>query len=685
MSPSRIERRRRQATRRWKQLTAGEHPVIYIGTGSCGLAAGAGEVLARTAELLAERDVTAKVVEVGCIGPCYLEPIVDVQMPGAPRLGFTNVTPKLLEKILDPLLRGEVPKRRPAWALDPQAGTGLTPPGRSDAGPQPQAQHDSGSGPDPELAPPGDQSVVATAVSPLEQLVAEAVPFRRHPMLERQVRIVLRNCGIIDPGQLDHYLARGGYAGFERCLTMTWHDVIDTVKAAGLRGRGGAGFPTWKKWTFCRNTETDERYLICNADEGDPGAFMNRSLIEGDPHSLLEGMLIAAYAIGAKRAYVYIRAEYPLAIRRLRAAIADARKLGLLGEHILGSDFSLDITVKEGAGAFVCGEETALIASLEGRRGMPRTRPPFPAVSGLFGKPTVINNVETLATLPSIMTNGAEWYAQFGTESSRGTKTFSLVGKIKRTGLIEIPLGTTLREVIYDIGGGPTKEFKAVQTGGPSGGCLGPEYLDTPIDYENLAAAGSIMGSGGLIVMDRDTCIVDTARFFLGFTRQESCGKCVPCRVGTSHLHDILGTICRGEAELDDLDRLERLAMTVKENSLCGLGQTAPNPVLSSLRQFRDEYEEHIRDRRCRATVCRDLIELRIIPGNCVGCLRCVAVCPTGAISGPRAEPQSLDASKCIKCRSCVEACRYNAISGDALPVADAAVPAGSGGDDDAS
>ena len=624
MSATTLERRRRRAQARWRRLQESPRPVIYIGAGSCGLAAGAGELLEGVGDYLGDRAIDAEVVRVGCIGPCYLEPLLDVQLPGRPRLSYANMTPDLAAKTLDALLAGEVPKRH----LLGHFGDGAY----------------------------GDG--------------ANGVPrFADHPMLARQVRIALRNCGVIDPEEVDHSLARGGYRAIEQCLDMPWQDVIDLVRRSGLRGRGGAGFPTWQKWTFCRETDADERYLICNADEGDPGAFMNRSLIEGDPHAVLEGMLIAAYAIGASHGYVYIRAEYPLAIRRLRSAIAAMGKLGLLGESILGSGFSFDITIKEGAGAFVCGEETALMASIEGRRGMPRTRPPFPAVSGLWGKPTIINNVETLATLPAIVANGPEWYAGFGTASSKGTKAFSLVGKVRRTGLIEVPFGTTLRTVIFDIGGGLAKDFKAVQTGGPSGGCLGEEFLDTPIDYENLAAAGSIMGSGGLIVIDRDTCIVDTARYFLSFTQSESCGKCVPCRVGTRHLVGILDSICEGKGELADLDRLERLARVVKSSALCQLGQTAPNPVLSALKYFRGEFVEHIQDRRCRAAVCRDLVEYRVVPGKCTGCQRCVQVCPTGAITGPRAEVHNLDPDKCIKCRSCYEVCRFDAIAGDAIVI----------------
>ncbi len=619
MNTKKLRERRKQAEKEWSKFQNNRRPLIYVGAGSCGLAAGASEVIGALEAYVKDKKQDVDVVKVGCIGPCYLEPLVDIQMPGQPRISYSNVTADNVTRLLHSFLeKGEVYKPR----LVGHFGT--------------------------------------------EKF--DGVPrFFEHPMLAPQVRIVLRNCGMIDPENLDHYLARDGYMGLEKTLAMPWKDVLEVVKNSGIRGRGGAGFPTWRKWLVCRETESAERYLICNADEGDPGAFMNRSLIEGDPHALLEGMLIAAYTIGATQGYIYIRAEYPLAVERLKGAIANIRELGLLGENILGSGFSFDIKIKEGAGAFVCGEETALIGSIEGRRGMPRTRPPFPALSGLWGKPTIINNVETLGTLPNILRNGADWYSQYGTESSKGTKTFSLVGKVRRTGLIEVPLGTTLRKVIFDIGGGLVKEFKAVQTGGPSGGCLGQEFLDTPIDYENLAAAGSIMGSGGLIVIDRDTCIVDTAKYYLSFTQAESCGKCVPCRVGTRHLVNILTKICKGQGEITDIGKLENLSKAVKGASLCGLGQTAPNPVLSALKYFREEFLAHIVNKRCPAAVCRDLVVYRIIKEKCTGCQRCVQVCPTGAITGPRSEVHNLDESKCIKCRSCYEICRFDAIAGDAI------------------
>ncbi|MHB1000104.1 MAG: NADH-quinone oxidoreductase subunit NuoF [Armatimonadota bacterium] len=482
----------------------------------------------------------------------------------------------------------------------------------------------------------------------------------------KQLRITLRNTGIIDPESVEDYLEVKGYEALSRVLeTMTPEQVIDTIAASGLRGRGGAGFPTGTKWRLTAEAEGDVKYVVCNADEGDPGAFMDRSAIEGDPHSIIEGMIIAGYAIGSDTGYVYIRAEYPLAIKRLRQAIEQAESYGLLGDNILDSGFNFHLDLKLGAGAFVCGEETALINSMEGRRGMPRPRPPYPSVEGLWNKPTLINNVETWANIPAIILNGAEWFSRIGTQGSKGTKVFALAGKVKNTGLVEVPMGTTLREIIFEIGGGikDGKEFKAAQTGGPSGGCIPAEFLDYPVDYESLRQAGSIMGSGGLIVMDEDTCMVDVAKFFLGFTQDESCGKCTPCREGTKRLLEILTRITEGKGEPDDIWKLERLCHTVQRSSLCGLGQAAPSPVLSTLKNFRAEYEAHINEKRCPAGVCSALLRYFVDPEKCVGCTMCARVCPVSCISGAPKQIHEIDQNHCIRCGQCMAKCRFSAIS----------------------
>jgi NADH-quinone oxidoreductase subunit F len=607
------------ALKEWQDLENSTIPVIYFGMASCGRAAGAVEVRKAVEEALDENFLTARLVDVGCIGPCYMEPIMDIAMPGWARVSYGQMTPAKAKRIVIEAIKNS------------------TPPTEGAAG----------------------------VLEPLENRETGGLPrFFDLPMLKPQVRVILRNCGLIDPEDFNHYLAHQGYEGLKNALSMPPEEVIEQVKLSGLRGRGGSGFPTAKKWELCRANPGKDKYLVCNADEGDPGAFMNRSLIEGDPHALLEGMLIAAYAIGANHGVIYIRAEYPLAVSRLKKALQQMREHGLLGAHIMGTDFNFEIKVKEGAGAFVCGEETALFASIEGRRGMPRSRPPFPAVSGLYGKPTVNNNVETISTLPNILRNGADWYRQFGTPSSTGTKTFSLVGDVRRTGLIEVPLGMTLRQIIFEIGGGTEKPFKAVQTGGPSGGCLSTEHLDTPVDYEALKAVGSIMGSGGLIVMDKDTCVVDLAHYYLDFLRKESCGKCTPCRIGTRHLYEILDRITEGSGVPEDIDTLEHLAKTMSLGSLCGLGQTASNPVTTTLRSFRGEYESHIHSGYCEAGVCKSLFQYVIDPEACTGCHACAKVCPVNAIEGKAKQPHTLDSAICIRCRACYEACRFDAIEG---------------------
>lgn len=617
-----LEKNRERASTKWTKLQENQVPIIYIGTATCGRAAGAMDVLKTAKKILKEIKSNAKIIEVGCIGPCYLEPLMDIKMPGEPRISYSNVDEVKAEKIIRSQLQdGKIPHNFAVGQF---------------------SENGNGS--------------------------SNGIPsFFDLPMLKSQVRLVLRNTGFIDPEQIDHYLANDGYLGLKKALEMGQEAVINEIKEAGLRGRGGAGFPTFKKWEICRGVEADQKYMICNVSEGDPGAFMNRSLIESDPHSVLEGLLISGFAIGASFGYIYINYDYSLAIQRFRKGIEQLREYGLLGKNILGSGFNFDIKIKEGAGAFVCGEETAQIACIEGRRGMPRSRPPFPAISGLFGKPTIINNVETLGTVPNIIRNGAKWYRGFGVEGNYGTKTFSLVGSIKRGGLIEVPLGIKLRDIIYDIGGGPWKKFKGVQTGGPSGGCLSDEYLDIPVEYESMTKAGSIMGSGGMIVMDQDTCAVDLALYFLNFTQKESCGKCVPCRVGTWHMVTILERIAKGEGEPEDLNRLQTLAETAARASLCGLGQTAPNPVLTTLKQFRSEYLSHVQEKNCEAAVCQGLVEYDIDPEKCNGCERCKSVCPTEAISGQQAELHTIDLMRCVKCKACYEICRYDPLAANAI------------------
>ena len=578
---------------------------IVVGSGSCGIAAGAGKVYTAIENLLAENtQVTLGVT--GCIGMCYLEPIVDLYEGETLKARLVRVSEKDAENIIN-------------------------------------------------AAQTGDLSLV-------EGLIISADD---ESFLSQQTRIALRHCGVIDPTDIEDYMRTDGYKAIEKVLTtMTPEDVIETIKVSGLAGRGGAGFPTWFKWNAARQSQGEEKYLICNADEGDPGAFMDRAVIESDPHNLIEGMLIGAYAIGAKEAVVYVRAEYPLAIKRLENAIREAKAKGLLGQNILGTDFSCEMRIKAGAGAFVCGEETALIESLEGSRGMPRLKPPFPAQCGYWQKPSNINNVETFANVPWILLNGGEAFSAMGTENSKGTKVFALTGKIRKGGLVEIPMGMTLREVIYNIGGGIKNDadFKAVQMGGPSGGCIPEELLDTVIDYKALGATGAIMGSGGMVVMDDSTCMVAMAKFFLDFTAKESCGKCVPCRIGTKRMLEILTRITEGEGKEGDIELLEELCNAIKDGALCGLGQTAPNPVLTTIRYFRHEYEAHINEKKCPAHECTNLITYSINKDKCKGCTLCAKKCPASAITGTLKNPHTIDAEKCIKCGQCRTVCKFGAV-----------------------
>lgn len=613
-----LKSQRESAKKRWSEFSESDKPRILVGAATCGRAAGALDVMEEFKKELSAAGISDKVelVETGCLGLCYAEPLVEIRACGTPSVLYSNVSPKDVAKLVKEHVVGGKAVREKAEAV------------------MADAEYDG------------------------------IVPFKKHPMVELQKRVVLRNCGVINPDDFWHYLARGGYEGLERAFSMSPEDVIEEMKKSGLRGRGGAGFPTGMKWSFARASKSDEKYIICNADEGDPGAFMDRSVLEGDPHAIVEGLMIAGYAIGAQHAYIYVRSEYPLAIERLKTAIKQAEEAGLLRKK-LENGFEFEIKIKKGSGAFVCGEETSLMASIEGVRAMPRPKPPFPANSGLFKKPTNINNVETLAATSSIMRMGADKYAAFGSEKSRGTKTFSLAGKIKRTGLIEVELGIKLGDIVNKIGGGCTdgKNFKAVQTGGPSGGCLTKEHFDLPVDYENLASVGSIIGSGGMVVMNEDSCMVEVAKYFVNFTENESCGKCVPCRMGTQHLHRILEKITSGHGEEGDIERLKKIAQTMKESSLCGLGQTAPNPILTTLRYFGDEYKAHIEEKKCPALACSKLVVYAVERDKCKGCTLCERACPTGAISGGLKKPHSIDASKCISCGACFQTCKFGAIT----------------------
>ncbi len=603
--------------------------IIYVGAGTCGLGAGADKTIIAAKKYIDDHKIDADLIEVGCIGLCSSEPLLDVKISGKNRISFEHVTGDKVNKILDDVFNETI----------------------------------------------NNDNVLGQFKSDLTEKWENISYLDDHPFFAPQTRLVLKNCGIIDPVNIEEYIAYGGYKSFLATLSKySSSEVCDLVEKSGLRGRGGGGFPTGRKWKFAMSTPADQKYLICNADEGDPGAFMDRAVIEGDPHRLIEGMAISAYGIGASKAYVYIRAEYPLAIKRLRVALEDAKKYGLLGKNIFNTNFDFDIIIKMGAGAFVCGEETALIHSIEGKRGMPRPRPPFPAVNGLFGKPTIINNVETLSNIAGIFEKGHEWFSSIGTDTSKGTKVFALSGKVALTGLVEIPMGTTIRDIVFKISGGVknNKKFKSVQIGGPSGGCITDENLDIQIDYESLIKVGAMMGSGGLVVMDEDTCMVDVAKFFMDFIQRESCGKCIPCREGTKRMLEILESITHrpnNESNNEALVRfkgilqLEKLGKVIKETSLCGLGQTAPNPVLSTLKWFRDEYEAHIFERKCSAGVCTELRTFKIDVDKCTGCTACMRKCPTAAIIGTKKAPHFIVEEKCIGCGTCEEICKFNAIS----------------------
>jgi len=595
-----------------------QRPRIVVGLGTCGIAAGAAKVMDVIKADVEKKGLDVDVDFTSCIGMCFAEPVVEMALAGKASVVYGGVSPENVAQLIESHMVNETP-------------------------------------------------VVEQAQI---QITGGAEAYEGIPVMEKsayyaqQVRSVTSRLGRTNPERIEDYIATGGYAGLEKALTMGRQDIVDEMKKSGLRGRGGGGFPTGTKWQFVHDAVGDKKYIVCNADEGDPGAFMDRSVLEGDPHAVLEGMMIAAYTIGANEGVIYCRAEYPLAIRRLNLAIKVAEEMGIMGENIMGSGFNFTVRIKAGAGAFVCGEETALLNSIEGQRGMPRVRPPFPAHKGLWGKPTCLNNVETFANVPHIIRNGSEWYASMGTEKSKGSKVFCITGKINNTGLCEVPMGMTLRDLVYNIAGGikDGKKFKAVQSGGPSGGCLPTEKLDLSIDYESLGQAGAIMGSGGLVFMDETSCMLDIAKYFLTFTQAESCGKCTPCREGTKRMLEILERICEGQGVPEDIDKLERLSRVIMGSALCALGQTAPNPVLTTLKYFREEYDAHINDKRCPAGVCPALLTYTILADKCVGCGVCVKACPVDAISGEKKMPHVIDPAKCAKCGACAEKCKFDAI-----------------------
>jgi len=606
-----------RAEAQWRESWDGNKPVIMVGAATCGRAAGALEVLQTLRDEVKKQNLDCPVIEIGCMGHCYTEPIVIISKPGYPPICYGRVNPVIAERLIKDFILGDDP-------------------------------------------------CFEFVLGALEEndLVPSLADF---PRAKYEKKIILKNCGHIDPTEIDHYIANDGYSALAKALQMPPEKIIDELKRSGLRGRGGAGFPTGQKWEICRNASDKPKYVICNGDEGDPGAFMDRAILESDPHSVIEGMLLAAYAIGARYGYIYVRAEYPLAVKRVQLALQQARKLNLLGKNILGSDFSFDIRLFHGSGAFVCGEETALISSLEGEPGMPHHRPPYPAVKGLYGKSTLINNVKTLAYIRHIINSGAEWFASIGSEGSKGTAVFALAGKIANTGLVEVPMGTTLRQVIFDVGSGipEGKRFKAVQIGGPSGGCLPESALDLPIDFNSLKDVGAMMGSGGMVVLDEDDCMVEIARYFLEFTQRESCGQCTPCRLGTKQMLEMLNDIVLGQGRIEYIDILNELAEDVKAGSLCGLGKTAPNPILTTLRYFGDEYEAHIKEGRCPALMCRELIAYYILPDKCErSCDACVGTCTVEAITPNKKRIKVIDQEKCVKCGTCLDACppQYNAV-----------------------